>query len=161
MRALKKMLRELGGEHVLKFRFLRMDGRTSHYLVFVSKAFLGCHIMRNVMADASSRKDADGVASFEYDPHLAAQPTLGLLEDGRLKWLKDKIIEDCGGKTFTVKLLYESHSRDRRFTFSNYQDALRQLESNKRVKVTRPSGRLIYNGTPTMPNNAVVKILAP
>ena len=62
----------------MPFRFKMADAdRTSHYLVFVSKKFLGYEIMRGVMANASSTK-VDGVASFEYDP----RPPL-LLIDGR------------------------------------------------------------------------------
>jgi three-Cys-motif partner protein len=160
--ALKRGLKQLGGEYVLPFRFLRMDGRTSHYLVFVSKAFRGCHIMRNVMAGESSQHDVDGVASFEYDPRLAIQPALGLREGARLGKLKEKIIEEGTGKKLTVESLYEWHSRDALFTFSNYQEALRQLEvEGGRVAITRLSNRRVWRGKPTMPEGAHVTIPKP
>jgi three-Cys-motif partner protein len=62
--ALKGGLRELGAQHVVTFRFRRRrDGRTSHYLIFVTKHELGCNVMRDVMAGMSSHHDADGVPS--------------------------------------------------------------------------------------------------
>jgi len=78
MPALGEMVREVGGQFILPYRFVK-DGaeRTSHYLVFVSKHFLGYKIMRDVMAKASSYDSDEGVASFEYSPRPS------LLLDGR------------------------------------------------------------------------------
>jgi hypothetical protein len=43
---------------VLPYRFKMVDAeRTSHYLIFVGKHFLGYKIMREVMAKASTTHD--------------------------------------------------------------------------------------------------------
>jgi hypothetical protein len=77
LRALRKVLREIGGEYVRHFRFLRPNGRTSHCLIFVTKEFKGVEIMREVMAGMSSRH-VDDVASFTHDPRPVdeSQPDL-------------------------------------------------------------------------------------
>ena len=55
---MKKALEEMGGKHVLPFRFRNPAGtRTTHHLFFVSKAFRGYEIMRDVMYK-HSHKDA-------------------------------------------------------------------------------------------------------
>jgi len=56
-------LKEVGGKHVLPFEFKRGNGeRTSHYVIFVSKAFRGSDIMRDVMSKLSS--DVGDVRNF-------------------------------------------------------------------------------------------------
>src|SRR5439155_10446069 len=72
LRALRSGLRELGGEYVRHFRFLKPNGRTRHHLIFVTKDFKGVEIMREVMAGMSSRH-VDDVASFTYDPRPVDQ----------------------------------------------------------------------------------------
>jgi three-Cys-motif partner protein len=157
--ALKKGLRELGGDYVRPFRFLRANGRTSHYLVFVTKSFKGVEIMRDVMAGMSS-SSADGVASFAYDPRVRDETQLELLSVSPLDRLAERIKRDLGGSTLTVRELFERHSSDSRFTFRNYQEALRRLEGHGHVRVTRPSGRQSYAGRATMPENATITVSA-
>jgi len=62
--------------YVLPFRFRDYrGGRTSHHLIFVSKHFLGYHIMKGVMARESSKQE-QGVATFEYSPADKKYPLL-------------------------------------------------------------------------------------
>lgn len=159
--ALKNGLRELGAQHVLTFRFRRRkDGRTSHYLIFVTKHELGCNVMRDVMAKRSSHHDADGVASFEYDARLQDQPALEIREGGRLQRLKDRLVTYAAGTTITVKRLFDQHSHYRRcrpYVFANYTEALRQLEAEGKIQVERPArGRKMHGGRPTMQETARV-----
>lgn len=59
-------LQDFGGEYVLPFRFKRADGgRTSHYLMFVSKHVLGYKKMKEIMAACGSDKK-QGVPTFQY-----------------------------------------------------------------------------------------------
>src|SRR5207247_694575 len=63
-----KALNPTNDRYVLPFRFKDDRGtRTSHHLIFVSKHFLGYHIMKSVMAGESSKQE-QGVATFEYSP---------------------------------------------------------------------------------------------
>ena len=58
----------MGGEFVLPFRFKNSEGtRTSHYLIFVSKNFLGYEMMKEIMAKESSA-NVQGVPTLEYIP---------------------------------------------------------------------------------------------
>jgi len=91
-------LREVGGRFVLPFEFRSPHGeRTSHYIVFVSKHFLGYHIMKEVMAGLSS--DDGEVRSFEYVP--VKSPQLRLLFDlatpHSISTLKKLLASKCAG----------------------------------------------------------------
>jgi hypothetical protein len=119
----------------VSFRFRMEDAdRTSHYLVFVSKNFLGYEIMRGVMAKASSTIVED-VASFEYDP----RPPL-FLPDGRsVEALAESLVVDFAGTVLTVREIFERHSIDKLYVRRNYKDALIRLESTGRVVPSRPA----------------------
>jgi three-Cys-motif partner protein len=160
LKALRTGLRELGGQHVVTFRFRRKNGRTSHYLIFVMKHELGCNVMRDVMAGMSSRKDADGVPSFEYDPRVGEDQTeLDIREGGRLGKPKENLQKHGAGRTMTVRAIFNGHSHAathcRPYVIANYKDALRQLEAEGKVAVVRPSsGRKMWRGKATMPDEA-------
>lgn len=135
MAALTDALKALGGTYVVSFRFMMDDAdRTSHYLVFVSKNFLGYKIMRGVMGSASSY-EINGVPSFEYNP----KPPL-FLPDGRaLEALADSLTVDLAGKTMSVLQVFESHSPGKLYVLRNYKEALIRLEEGKRVIASRPA----------------------
>jgi three-Cys-motif partner protein len=150
LRALRKGLRELGGEYVRPFRFLKRNGSTSHHLIFVTKNFKGVEIMRDVMAKLSSRH-VDDVASFTYDPRPVdtAQPELP--DTSPIDKLADRLVEYFAGKKRTVRAIFEEHSDDGRYTEKNYKEALRRLEADGRVKADPPaSARQSRNGKATM-----------
>jgi three-Cys-motif partner protein len=152
--ALKRGLKEIGAEYIRPFRFLKANGRMSHCLIFVTKEFKGVEIMRDVMAGMSSRTE-DGVASFTYDPRPVNPAQLQLpARPSPLDRLQTSLLHDLADETLTVRAIFEQHSGDSRFTFKNYQEALRRLEG--RVTVVRPSGRMTHNGRPTMPPAAIV-----
>jgi hypothetical protein len=144
---------------VITFRFRRRkDGRTSHYLIFVTKHELGCNVMRDVMAGMSSYHDADGVPSFEYDARMRDQPALEKVrEGGRLRQLEDTVLEYGAGQTMTVKELFDRHSHCRPYVLANYKEALRQLEAAGKIAVERPpGGRKTWGGRSTMQDEARV-----
>ncbi len=127
-------IKDLGGEYVLPFCFKSAAGeRTSHHLIFTSKAFLGYHIMKNIMAAESTDKQ-QGVASFEYNPATVRQPLL-LSYQTPLDELAEMLLKDFSGRRLAMEEVYKEHSVGKPFTDKNYKAALIQLEKEKRIEV--------------------------
>lgn len=132
MAALEEMLREVGAQFILPFRFVSAGAeRTSHYLIFLTKHFLGYKIMRDVMGKASSYA-IDGVPSFEY----TSKPALFLADGRTVEALGQSLTTDLAGTTMPVEQLFERHSRDKLYVFSNYREALLRLEEAGRVMMS-------------------------
>lgn len=151
--ALTEALKALGGHYVVPFRF-KMDSsdRTSHYLVFVSKNFLGYEIMRDVMAKASSSA-IDDVASFEYNPN----PLLFLADGRSVEALAESLTVDLAGHMITVRQVFERHSPDKLYVMSNYRKALLRLEAEDRVTMLPAAAdRRLYKGAPSLPEDVRV-----
>lgn len=157
MTAVTEALQELGGRYVLPFRFkMEKVDRTSHYLIFVSKEFLGYEIMREVMAKESS-SFPQGVPSFEYDPNVAIAPPL--LDAARpLDDLVEALAVDLTGRILTVRQVFEMHSRGKYYIMRNYKDALLRLETDGRVAMDPPAGqRRKIKGKVTLADNVLVR----
>lgn len=140
-----KALKPTNDRYLLPFRF-RDDrgGRTSHHLIFVSKHFLGYHIMKGVMARESS-KQAQGVATFEYSPADKKYPLL--FEMSRpLDDLETMLMKDCAGDVITFKRLYETHSGGKPYIDSNYKQVLAKLEKEGKITAEKP-GKKRRSGT--------------
>jgi hypothetical protein len=135
-----RALNPTGDRLVLPFRFKNDRGsRTSHHLFFVTKHFLGYHIMKGVMARESSKSE-QGVAAFEYSPADKNYPLL--FEMARpLDDLKAMLLKDCAGQTMTFKQLYETHSVGKPYTDSNYKQVLKSLEDAHMIRAERPGGK--------------------
>lgn len=145
-----------GGKYVLPFTFKTEKGtRTSHHLIFVSKAFRGYEIMKGIMAKQSTVSD-QGVPSFCYNPADRRFPLLFELTrplDDLLKML----LRDFAGKTFTVRQVYERHSVGKRYVLKNYKDALRQLEVAGEIEADPPAAeRPMRKGERTIADSVVV-----
>jgi three-Cys-motif partner protein len=140
-----KALNPTGDRYVLPFRFKDDRGtRTSHHLIFVSKHFLGYHIMKGVMARESSKRE-QGVAAFEYRPADKNYPLL--FEMSRpLDDLEAMLLKGCAGKNVSFRQLYESHSVGRPYTDSNYRAVLKRLEQAGTIAADAP-GRKRRKGT--------------
>src|SRR5262249_4401268 len=136
MVALTDALKELGGRCVVACRFKWPDAdRPSHYVIFVSKNFLGYQIMRDVMAKASSHS-IDGVASFEYNTN----PAPLFLPDGRsVEALAETLTIDLAGTVMTVAGVFERHSPDKLYVMPNARDRLLRLEAANRVTMVPPA----------------------
>lgn len=133
---MKKALEEMGGQHVLPFRFRNPAGtRTTHHLFFISKHFRGFEIMRGIMY-AHSKKE-QGVAKFEYNPAEASQQSLfeflRPLED-----LEEMLLTAFAGMTKSFKEIYESHSVGRGFIDKNYREVLCRMEVEGKVRMEPP-----------------------
>jgi len=133
-------VKELGLPYALPFRFRDCHGtRASHHLIFVSKGFLGYHIMKDIMARESSSSQ-QGVPAFEYNPIDARlkhrQPLLFQLSRP-LDELGDMLLRDFAGRTLTMREIYECHSVDRPYTSSNYKEVLRKLEEEGKITASK------------------------
>ena len=128
---------EMGAQHVLPFCFKNERGtRTSHHLIFTTKSFRGYDIMKGIMARQSSAAD-QGVPSFTYNPADRKFPLLFELTRP-LDELGHMLLKDFCGRSFSLKDLYEEHSIGKPYILKNYQDVLRQLESQGKI-TTEPS----------------------
>ncbi len=130
-RALGEAVGEMGGRFLIPFRFLREDGRTSHYICFVSKHPLGYTIMKDVMA-AHGLVDGDDVPLFEYLPAYGgrqlpfegSRPIAALSEDLRTKF---------AGQTMKVQTIFDVHNLGTPFTKKNYKTVLTEMEERGEV----------------------------
>ena len=136
---LAQALKDMGGEFVLPFRFKNASGtRTSHSLVFVSKAFKGYHIMKGIMAKESSTSD-QGVPSLTYSPADASMPLLMSLRRP-LDQLEGMLLQDFTGQEVSMWDIYENHSVDTAYTDRNYKTILSKLEDEGKVQVRSLKG---------------------
>ena len=133
-------LKEVGGQYVLPFEFeSRYGERTSHYIIFVSKAKRGYLIMRDVMYKMSS---GDGeVKSFGYVPVRSSQLNLLLdLENPySIPALKRLLLTACAGLSITVKQVHEDYTIDTPYILKLVQTAIKDLEREGLVKVSVPA----------------------
>jgi three-Cys-motif partner protein len=136
--ALKDALRAHGHRFILPYCFKREDGeRTSHYLIFVSKAFKGYDVMKDIMAKYSSEQH-QGVPSLSYLPPATRQHLRPLDFSGPLDDLRGMLLAECAGRTLTLPTLYEEHSPERPYLRRNYTEVLAGLERDGLVSVKRP-----------------------
>ena len=149
-------LKELGGEYVLPFCFKNERGvRTSHHLIFVSKHVRGYEIMKEIMAEYSSKKD-QGVPSFEYNPADERYPALFELTRP-LDELTRMLLADFAGRTMRMKEVYEQHHVGRPYIKKNYKDALSRLEGEGKIVANPPANkRRKRGGKVTFADNARV-----
>jgi len=153
-----RALKEIGGEYVLPFCFKNNEGtRTSHYLFFTSKNFLGYDRMKEIMAKQSSNA-AQGVPSFEYCPADENCPTLFELRRP-LDDLGGMLLTDFAGQVLTFKELYERHSIGKPFVRNNYKNLLIDLEEKETISVEPPANKRKRLGQTTLGDK--VKLIFP
>ena len=131
-------LQEIGGKYVLPFCFKNDAGtRTSHHLIFVTKNIHGYSLMKKVMAGESSQAE-QGVATFTYCPADKNYPLLyGYARP--LDELAELLMKDFSGRTLSMRQVYEEHHVGTPFIDKNYKDALRNLESEGKIKTNPPA----------------------
>jgi three-Cys-motif partner protein len=154
---LSEALKEMGGKFVLPFTFRNDTGsRTTHHLIYVSKAFRGYEIMKEIMARESSEL-TQGVASFEYSPASGKYPVLFDLTTP-LEDLEDELLRHFAGRELTMKDVYMEHNVGRPFISRNYKRALGNLEERGELKADPPAAkRRMHKGERTFPDDVKVK----
>jgi three-Cys-motif partner protein len=125
---LVRAMRDAGADHTFAFRF-RDKGRTTHYLIFVSKHPLGYELIKEIMAPESSQED-QGVPSFEYWPAVQGS---GNLFPQALNDLENSLVVEFAGKRISMADLYHQHSLGKPYIKKNYKDALLNLERDGRI----------------------------
>ncbi|MGA3333363.1 MAG: three-Cys-motif partner protein TcmP [Terracidiphilus sp.] len=153
---LSEALKEMGGKFVLPFTFRNERGsRTTHHLIYVSKAFRGYEIMKGIMALESSEAD-QGVPSFQYCPASERFPLLFNLTTP-LEDLEKELLHKFAGKTVAMHDIYLQHNVGRPFISRNYKRALSNLESAGKVRADPPAGkRRMQKGERTFPDHVNV-----
>jgi three-Cys-motif partner protein len=149
---LSEALKEMGGKFVLPFTFRNEKGsRTTHHLIYVSKAFRGYEIMKGIMALESSEAD-QGVPSFQYSPASERFPLLFNMTTP-LEDLEKELLHTFAGKTLMMHDIYMKHNIGRPFISRNYKRALSNLESAGKVKANPPAAkRRMQKGERTFPD---------
>jgi hypothetical protein len=132
-------LKEMGGKFVLPFSFRNEKGsRTTHHLIYVSKAFLGYEIMKEIMAQESSEA-VQGVPSFEYSPASERFPFLFDLTTP-LDDLGVELLRRFAGRKMTMFEIYMEHNIGRPFISRNYKRVLNKLEEAGKINAN-PSAK--------------------
>jgi len=131
---IKEVFKEWGMKFVLSFPFKNISGnRTTHYLIFVTKHFLGFDIMKQIMGKASSNHTQE-IPSFEYNPASVGRISLF---DNPLDDLKKMLLNDFNELNLTMKSIYETHSCDNLFLRKNYVAVLTDLLNKGIIKTDR------------------------
>ncbi|MHB1457111.1 MAG: three-Cys-motif partner protein TcmP [Armatimonadota bacterium] len=138
-------LTEMGAEFVLPFCFRNDSGsKTSHHLIFVTKHFLGYHMMKGIMAGESTKR-VDSLASFQYCPADRSQPMLfGLLQP--VESLEKELLKAFAGRTLSMDEIYRSHSVGTPFIGSDYKTALRKLMEGGKITTNRVPKKGTFSG---------------
>lgn len=144
-------LGEFGGKYVLPFEFQsEHKKRPSHYIIFVSKEFLGYHIMKDVMAGESS--DDSDVKKFQYVPMRTRQAELiaNFGQASGIDTLKAFLADACAGNTLSVWQAYEDNTVGTPYTLKNVRDALIALEAEGRLTVHGSKKGRVVSGQTTL-----------
>ena len=158
LESFSQALAEMGFPYVLPFTFKRPgQERTSHHLIFVTKAKLAYNVMKEIMAAESSEFD-QGVPSFAYSNSLSEYETPLLFSlDRPLEHLADDLVTCFAGRTLTMLEVFERHNIGKRFVLRNYKAALMQLEAEEKIATNPPAHkRPKRKGQPTFGDNVIV-----
>ena len=137
---LTEALAEVDGQYVLPFEFESIKGkRPSHYIVFVTKAFRGYDIMKEVMAGLST--DENPVKNLKYVPMRSPQMDFldQLTRKHSIKALEQLVALACAGKQLSVEQVYMSTTVGTIYTSKNIKQAIRQLEEANLVAIEPPA----------------------
>lgn len=147
LEAMIDALGEAGKRYVIPFGFKNDDGRLTHYLIFVSKNFMGYKVVKDIMAKYSSSHEED-VASFMYDPkdNEPLQQQFFKFESP-LKKLKDMLLSRYAGETVSMDNIYKLHSVGLPYIQKNYRSVLCSLEDLGNVTVSDPEGKKRRKGS--------------
>jgi len=132
-------IKSYGSRYVLPFCFRDSRGtRTSHHLFFVSKAFRGYEIMKEIMAKESTAQE-QGVASFEYNPaDLLPKQSLLFQLSRPLGDLGELLKVKYSGKQLSVQEIYVQHNIDTSYIKKNYKAILLMMEEAGEIQVVDP-----------------------
>jgi three-Cys-motif partner protein len=131
------------------FKFFSEKGKTSHFLIFVSKNQLGYKLMKDVMHE-ESQEIIDDVANFSFDPLLLGRNiSSGLFSP--IEDLEHDLKSQYKGLSLSMNEIYQKHNLGTPYIEKNYKKALLNLELKGHINCTPPyDKRPKRNGCPTM-----------
>lgn len=147
-------IKDAGLSYILPFRFI-FEGkdRTSHYLIFASKKYLGYNIMKEIMHGAGE-KDNDGVGKYEFVPSCnkcGVQLSLIDMFNSSLDELKEHLLAKYKGIETTLSRIYPEDSIGNRYIERHYKQVLIELETEGKIICFPPKeSRRPYRGMPTL-----------
>ena len=154
MAALERSFKDLGARSPVRYRFVS-EGRSSHYLMFVSKHPLGTDIMKSVMA-AESERDQEGVAKFEFDPR-GDSGQQEMFPASSLDDLATELARKFRGQIFSGFDELYHRSDHPRFGQTEHKRALRILERKGLLSiVSYTSERIERHGELSIPSDATL-----
>lgn len=135
----------------LSFKFFGDDSaRTSHYVVFVSKAPLGSRIMKRVMAKFSM-EPMTRIPSLSFAPKQ--QFDLFNTQNADVDDLANQLADNFAGTAKTVGEIYDRHHHGTPFLENHYKEALMRLEADTIITIEPPATERRKN---TLKDDAIV-----
>ena len=140
-------LGEAGKRYVIPFGFKNDGGRLTHYLIFVSKNFMGYKVVKDIMAKYSSSYKED-VASFMHDPKDSQPLQQQFFEfESPIRELENMLLSRYAGQIVSMDDIYRQHSVGLPYVKKNYRSVLCSLEDQGRVAVSDPDGKTRRKGS--------------
>lgn len=121
------------------FRIKDVEGRTQHFIVGVTKHFLGLKIFKDIMGRASSSKE-HGIPSYTFDPS-PRRFQLELVLADPFEALKRDILTTYAGRTLTFRELVADHWVGRPYQEDHYRWVLEELSQKNAVDITNRGTR--------------------
>lgn len=138
---LTTLVRALHSDALLShaFRIKDTEGRTQHFIIGVSKHYLGLEIMKDIMGRESSSHEHE-IPSYTYDPSQACfQLQLGLTDP--YETLKGDLLRRYAGRTLTFHDMVADHWVGQPYQEKHYRRALDMLARAKSVDITDRGAR--------------------
>ncbi|PSL33266.1 three-Cys-motif partner protein TcmP [Chitinophaga ginsengisoli] len=141
MGQLAQALNSVKGRFKVEFKFYKEDsGKTSHFIVLVTKHQKGYEVMKEIMASLSDT--INGVPTFEYKQKKASAISGDLFggeEDDKIDLLAEALVKTFSGKSLKVIDIYHQHNVNTPYILSNYKNALMKLEAKGAINVNVPA----------------------
>jgi len=153
-------VRKHQGTYPISYKVKSEQGRTSHFLVFLSKHPLGYSIMKDVM-HGESQIIIDGVADYCYNPRLPVDYTPQQPLISPLYELEEDLRDVFTGRTLSMSAIYRNHHVGTPYVEKNYKAALLNLEAQGKISANPPAEkRRMMKGKRTFGNNVMVHFKA-
>lgn len=155
LNAFHEALNEQINLYKVHYKFYNEIGKTSHFLVFVSKNVLGYKLMKEVMYE-ESQIIYDDIANYEFNPRLVGAKMERRLFSPILD-LEEDLISCFKGCTKKMNEIYTCHNVGTPYIEKNYKQALLNLEQKGLIETNPPAAkRRIMNGKRTFGENVEV-----
>jgi len=153
---LKQPLLGVGLEYILGYQVKhRSQKRTSHYIVFASKNFLGYDIMKDIMYKACSSVNAWN-EKIGFDPSHRDYNYSLPLQLPKVD-LQSQLLGNFKGVTLSFEDLYRQHTTSTPYVRKHYREALMDLERIGKLTMDPPyDKRPSRNGKKTLADHVLI-----